>query len=60
MKKKNKKYKIIIEPTSTGYSAYFKEFPVYTTGSDIPELLKNLHEAFELYQETMDKDATVH
>lgn len=43
-------YTIRIEKTNTGFSAYFEEIPVATTGSNIAELLSNLKEAFELYE----------
>jgi predicted RNase H-like HicB family nuclease len=46
-----KKYKFIIERTSTGYSAYEDELPVFTTGKTILELQNNAVEALELYFE---------
>jgi len=42
---------IIIEKTSTGFSAYAENYPVYTTGESMNELIANTHEAFSLYFE---------
>lgn len=47
-----KNYTIKIEQTRTGFSAYFDEIPVYTTGKDMQTLLTNLYEAYELYRST--------
>jgi len=44
-----KKVKVIIEKTSTGYSAYADKLPVYTTGEDVKELLSNVLEAVNFY-----------
>ena len=44
-----KKVKVIIEKTSTGYSAYADKLPVYTTGEDVKELLNNFLEAANFY-----------
>ena len=51
MKATNKKIKIFVEKTETGFSAFSESFPVYTTGSTIPELLDNALEAVTLYFE---------
>lgn len=51
MEKLKKKIKIIVEKTDTGFSAYSEELPIYTTGSTIPELINNAHEATQLYFE---------
>jgi predicted RNase H-like HicB family nuclease len=40
---------IVIEKTNTGYSAFFENLPIGTTGSNADELKANLLEAFELY-----------
>lgn len=42
-------FTIKVETSSTGYSAFVEELPIYTTGSNISELLSNLNEAIELY-----------
>ena len=44
-----KKIVMILEKTDTGFSAYAAEYPIYTTGKTIPELLKNAFEAANLY-----------
>jgi predicted RNase H-like HicB family nuclease len=51
MGKSKIKYTIIVEETKEGYSAYFAEINVYTTGLTMPQLLTNLIEAYELYSE---------
>lgn len=53
-----KKVKIIVEKTSTGYSAYAEKYPVYTTGADMKELVNNIVEALSFYfQEAGEKIA---
>jgi len=51
MKKLNKNIKIIVEKTDTGFSAYSEEYPIFTTGRTVSELLKNALEAAQLYFE---------
>lgn len=48
---KKNKLKFIVEKTDTGFSAYCKEYPVYTTGDNFTELLSNAEEAISLYGE---------
>ena len=48
MKKYKKKIKIIVEKTKTGFSAYSEEYPIFTTGRTIPELINNALEATQL------------
>ena len=48
MKTLKKKIKIIIEKTKTGFSAYSEEYPIFTTGRTIPELINNALEATQL------------
>ena len=43
------KVKVIIEKTSTGYSAYADKFPVYTTGKSVKELLTHFLDAANFY-----------
>jgi len=47
----NKKIKMTVEKTSTGFSAYSDNESIYTTGESIPELINNAFEAAELYFE---------
>ncbi len=49
MKKTDKKIKVIIEKTDTGFSAYSEEYPIFTTGKTIPELINNSYEAVQLF-----------
>ena len=49
MKKLRKKIEFIVEKTDTGFSAFSKEYPIFTTGSYFAELLQNAVEASNLY-----------
>jgi predicted RNase H-like HicB family nuclease len=40
---------VIVEKTDKGFSAYARDYPVYTTGSSITELFNNIKEASILY-----------
>ncbi len=51
MKTFTKKIKIIVEKTGTGFSAYSEDYPIFTTGRTVPELINNSHEAAQLYFE---------
>ncbi len=51
MRSLKKKIKMIIEKTDTGFSAYSKEYSIYTTGNTVPELINNAYEAAQLYFE---------
>jgi predicted RNase H-like HicB family nuclease len=44
-----KKITVTVEKTDTGFSAYAEDFPVYTTGVSMVELLENISEALSLY-----------
>ena len=44
----NKKIKMMLEKTDTGFSAFSEEYPIYTTGRTIPELMDNALEAANL------------
>jgi predicted RNase H-like HicB family nuclease len=57
MKTVNKKIKMIVERTDTGFSAFSENYPIYTTGRTIPELMDNALEAATLCFE--DKNVTV-
>ncbi|MCA1758225.1 MAG: hypothetical protein LC658_00510, partial [Bacteroidales bacterium] len=48
MKNFKKKIKITVEKTKTGFSAYSEEYPIFTTGRTIPELINNALEATQL------------
>jgi predicted RNase H-like HicB family nuclease len=51
MKAIKKKIKIIVEKTKTGFSAFSNDYPVYTTGKTIADLINNTYEAVNLYLE---------
>lgn len=40
-----------VEKTSTGFSAFSQDYPIFTTGNSIPELINNTYEATELHFE---------
>jgi len=44
-----KKMKVIVEMTNTGYSAYAKDYEIYTTGGNVTELVQNITEAASLH-----------
>ena len=54
MKKPGKKIYMIVERTETGFSAYSEQFPIYTTGKTIPELVNHAHEAVDLFFEDQE------
>ena len=51
MKTTKKKIKITVEKTDTGFSAFCNDYPIYTTGCTIPELIDNAFEAASFYFE---------
>jgi predicted RNase H-like HicB family nuclease len=51
MKTSRKKISMIVEKTETGFSAFSEDYPIYTTGKTIVELLDNAFEAANLYFE---------
>ncbi|NLA48049.1 MAG: XRE family transcriptional regulator, partial [Bacteroidales bacterium] len=51
METTNKKIKMIVEKTDTGFSAFSEDYPIYTTGRTIPELFDNALEATILFFE---------
>lgn len=51
MKTMRKKIVLMLEKTDTGFSAYAVNYPIYTTGKSISELLDNAFEAANLYFE---------
>lgn len=48
---KIKKITLIVEKTNTGFSAYSNDYPIFTTGQSIPELINAAYEATEFYFE---------
>jgi hypothetical protein len=53
------KIEMIIERTNTGYSAYAKEYPAGTTGSDLHELTANMLEVMNFYFDEMGNKGRV-
>ena len=58
MKTTKKKIKMVVEKTETGFSAFSEEYPVYTTGRTITELIDNAFEATNLYFEEQNIQIT--
>lgn len=46
-----KKITMTVEATNTGFSAFSADYPIFTTGQSIPELINNTYEATELHFE---------
>ncbi|MBW6479072.1 MAG: hypothetical protein K0B37_06545, partial [Bacteroidales bacterium] len=51
MKILRKKIILIVEKTDTGFSAFSQDYPIYTTGRTITELMNNAFEAANFYFE---------
>ena len=51
MRSKKMKVRVIIEKTDTGFSAFTPDYPVFTTGNSVSELLNNAVESLNLYFE---------
>jgi predicted RNase H-like HicB family nuclease len=58
MKTAKKKIKMIVEKTDTGFSAFSDNYPIFTTGRTIPELIDNAYEAISLYFEDENEKIT--
>lgn len=46
----------VMEKTSTGFSAYFKEMPGATVGESVSEMKENLQEMLDLHIEALEED----
>lgn len=46
---------MIVEKTDTGFSAYSVDYPIYTTGKSIVDLIENAYEAANLYDEDQER-----
>lgn len=42
---------MIVEKTDTGFSAYSVDYPIFTTGKSVTDLISNSYEAVNLYYE---------
>ena len=49
MKTLRKKFRFVVEKTDTGFSAFCKDYSVYTTGQSFTELLNHAVEAMNLF-----------
>ncbi|MDA3892616.1 MAG: helix-turn-helix transcriptional regulator [Salinivirgaceae bacterium] len=58
MKKLKEKIKLIVEKTDTGFSCFSENYPIFTTGKTIPELIENSYEAASLYGEEEGVEVT--
>lgn len=56
---KTSKIIVIVEKTKTGFSAFAKNYSVYTTGKSITELQKNILEALNFYFEDENKTVKI-
>ena len=52
------KVKFIVEKTDSGFSAFSKDHPVFTTGQTFTELLRNALEAMNLFLEDQNQQLT--
>ena len=59
MKKLNHKVRIIVEKTNTGFSAVCMDYPVFTTGDTVQELMYNANEAVNFYFEDFNIETTM-
>ena len=48
---KKRKITMTVEKTNTGFSAFSEDYPIFTTGQTIAELINNSYEATELHFE---------
>lgn len=58
MKTTRKRIKMIVERTETGFSAFSDNYPIFTTGRTIPELINNAFESATLYFENDEIELT--
>ncbi|MCX6219783.1 MAG: XRE family transcriptional regulator [Bacteroidia bacterium] len=54
MKTIREKIRMIVEKTDTGFSAYSVDYPIYTTGKSVTDLINNAYEAANLYYEDQE------
>ena len=58
MKRTKSKFTFVIEKTDTGFSAYHRDLPIFTTGQSASELYTNALEALNLFLEDQEIEAT--
>lgn len=49
--KKDKKITLVVEKTTTGFSAYATDYAVFTSAKSVSELINNAYEALDLFFE---------
>jgi hypothetical protein len=52
---KNDKIIMTVEKTKTGFSAFCENYPIFTTGVSVPELMNNANDAVNFYFEEQQK-----
>ena len=52
---KNDKIIMTVEKTKTGFSAFCENYPIFTTGVSVPELMNNAYAAVNFYFEEQQK-----
>ena len=52
---KNDKIIMTVEKTKTGFSAFCENYPIFTTGVSVPELMNNAYDAVNFYFEEQQK-----
>lgn len=52
---KNDKIIMTVEKTNTGFSAFCENYPIFTTGVSVSELMNNAHVAVNFYFEEQQK-----
>ena len=57
MRKQGKEIRMVVERTDTGFSAYSEQYPIFTTGKSITQLVNHAYEAVDLFYE--DKEEKV-
>lgn len=55
MKTNRKRIVMVVEKTDTGFSAFSVDYPIFTTGKSIADLIKNAYEAANLYFEDQER-----
>ncbi len=54
MKTTKRKIEMVIEKTKTGFSTYSKDYPIFSTGKTIADILNNAFEATAIYFEEFE------
>ncbi len=57
-KESTNKIVVVVEKTNTGFSAFTNDYPIFTTGTNMSELIGNTIEAVNFYFEDENKNYT--